>query len=108
TLNITLSQIDTLNASIARSTSLTETSAGLMDQRQVLIDRIAVIVPLREIPRDRGVVALMTTGGQILLDSRPAVFGFTQANAVTPGASVAGGTLSGLSLDGQPVSTDGS
>jgi len=102
-LNTTLVQIHKLNTAIARTTNHDETAASLMDQRQVLIDRIAEIVPVRQIPRDRGVVALMTTGGQVLLDSRAATFEFTQANAVTPGMTLSGGQLSGLSMNGQPV-----
>ena len=103
TLNVTLAQIYKLNSAIARTSDLTPGASALMDQRQVLIDRLADIVPLRQIPRDRGVVALMTTGGQILLDSKAAQIEFTQANAITPGMSAAGGQLSGLTINGQAV-----
>jgi len=107
TLNVTLQQINQLNGSIVRLSGRAGEINTLLDQRQVLIDRIAEIVPLRQIPRDRGALALTTTGGQVLLDSRPATLAFTPANAVTPGTSLAGGELSGLSIDGQVVDMTG-
>jgi len=106
TLNTTLAQVAKLNADIARNAGKTDMNP-LLDQRQQLIDRIAQIVPIRQIPRDRDVVALVTTGGQVLLDSRVATIEFTPANAVTPGMSLAGGQLSGLTIDGRAVTPGG-
>lgn len=103
TLNTNLQRIGGLNASISRLSAQGADINGLLDQRQLLIDAVSEIVPLREIQRDRNVVALMTTGGQVLLDSRAATFEFTPSNVVTPGMSLVGGQLSALSLDGRDI-----
>ncbi len=102
-LNTTLTQVHQLNGNIARLSGLEEDTSALMDQRRILIDNISEIVPLRILPRDRGGIALMTTGGQILLDSKPAEIGFTRANAITPGMTPGSGLLSGITINGQPV-----
>ncbi|WP_226780092.1 flagellar hook-associated protein FlgK [Oceaniglobus trochenteri] len=101
-LNTTLAEIRDLNAGIARHSGTGDANA-LKDQRQVLIDRISEVVPIRSIPRDRDAVALMTVGGQIILDGQAAEFGFTRANAVTPDMTLGAGQLSGLTLDGKPI-----
>ncbi|WP_108485445.1 flagellar hook-associated protein FlgK [Oceaniglobus ichthyenteri] len=102
-LNTTLVEVKQLNSSIARLSVMNDDASALHDQRQVLIDRIAELVPVRQIPRDNGAVALMTTGGQVMLDSFAATFEFSVSNAVTTGMSLAGGQLSGLSMNGQAI-----
>ncbi|MCF1710619.1 flagellar hook-associated protein FlgK [Tabrizicola sp. J26] len=102
-LNTTLSQIDDLNAQIVRLTSADRDASGLMDQRQRLVDSVAEIVPLREIQRDNGEIALVSTGGAVLLDGRPAVFGFVPAGTITADMSHSTGALSGLTLNGKAI-----
>ncbi|WP_102106685.1 flagellar hook-associated protein FlgK [Oceaniglobus roseus] len=102
-LNDALAEIARLNTSITRVQSNSTEANALMDQRQVLIDSISAMVPLRELPRARGAVALVTTGGQILLDGRAAEIGFTASNAITAGMTLGGGHLSGLTVSGRPV-----
>lgn len=104
-LNTSLHEVHQLNITIAARRA--EDTGALQDQRQLLIDRIAEIVPVRQIPRDRGGVALLSTGGQILLDSRPVVFGFTPVNAVTADMTLADGQLSPLSIDGRDIDIAG-
>jgi flagellar hook-associated protein 1 len=106
-LNETLSKVDTLNARILRQVTSDRDASALLDQRQQLIDRIAEIVPIREIARDNGEVALVTTGGAILLDGRPAVFGFVPVGIVTADMTIASGALSGLTMNGRPVTFGG-
>jgi flagellar hook-associated protein 1 FlgK len=103
TLKTTLEQIGSLNTLIGRQTPETAETNALKDQRQQLIDRISDIVPIRELPRERGTVALMTTGGQILLDNGVAKIEFTASNAVTPDMTVGGGQLSQLTINGNPI-----
>jgi flagellar hook-associated protein 1 FlgK len=74
-----------------------------MDQRQQLIDKIAEIVPLRQIDRETGRIALISTGGAVLLDGRPALFGFTPVGKITPDMTLESGALSGLTMNGKPV-----
>jgi flagellar hook-associated protein 1 len=72
------SEVDQVNAAMARVAEMNveirgHLSAGrdpsaLMDQRQQLVDQIAAVVPLREVQRDNGQIALFTTGGAVLVD----------------------------------------
>ncbi len=102
-LNETLMKVDILNARILRQVTADRDASALLDQRQQLIDRIAGIVPVREIARDNGEVALVTTGGAVLLDGRPAVFGFVPVGLVTADMTVDTGALSGLTMNGRAV-----
>ncbi|KAG1713731.1 Flagellar hook-associated protein 1 [Nymphon striatum] len=67
-LNLSLSQVEQLNKDITSARLSGIDPSGLMDQRQVVIDKIAEIVPIRELDRDNGQVALMTPSGETLLD----------------------------------------
>jgi flagellar hook-associated protein 1 FlgK len=106
-LNRGLEEVRDLNTRILRLASTSRDSSALADQRQRVIDSIAAIVPLREIQKDNGTVALYTTTGAALLDGRAAVVGFTRAPTITADMTLASGALSGLTLDGKPVRTDG-
>ena len=100
TLNDALQNIHELNSRIGVQASTGGDVAGLMDQRQSLIDQISPLVPMREIARENGRIALVTTNGTILLDDKPAKFEFTPTYTITPELSVAEGTLSGLTIVG--------
>lgn len=107
-LNDALGRIDRLNAEILAHRSSGRDAAALMDQRQQLVDRVAAIVPVREVARDRDQIALFTTGGAVLLEGNPATIGFTGVGVITADMSQASGALSGLTINGQPVaSADG-
>ncbi|MFN6951942.1 MAG: FlgK family flagellar hook-associated protein, partial [Albidovulum sp.] len=71
-LNDTLGSIDRLNAEILSATASGHDATALMDQRQILVDRVAEIVPVREVLRDRNQISLYTTGGAI--NGRPVRF----------------------------------
>lgn len=103
-LNIGLQRIEELNTRIAAAREGSDEMATLQDMRQAEIDAISEIVPIRLYERENGKVAIMTTGGQILLDGSAAVIGFTRATAVDPTATV-DGILSGLTVNGEPVAT---
>ena len=104
-LNDALQAVQKLNTSITAANARNSEISALQDQRQVLIDEISEMVPVRMVDRDHGTVALYTTGGAILLDGRAAEVGFDSANAVTPYMSVDDGSLSGLTINGYSVST---
>lgn len=106
-LNTTLGQVAQLNGDIGIGLANGRDVSALIDNRQRAIDSIASIVPLREVQRGNGAVALFTSGGAIILDGCPAEFGFTAAGVVVPEMSQASGALSGLSLDGRPIATSG-
>jgi flagellar hook-associated protein 1 FlgK len=104
-LNGALLQIQALNSQITSAQVQSGDALALLDQRQQIVDRIAVLVPVREVPRDNGQIALYTTGGAILLDGSAATIGFEAVNLVTPYMSQSGGTLSGLTLNDRPIRT---
>jgi flagellar hook-associated protein 1 len=106
-LNSALQGVETLNEQIARARATGSDPNAMIDQRQALIDDIATIVPLREMPRDDGRVLLYTRSGQMLLDRRAATFGFTPSPVITADMTLAGGTLNGLTLNGQPLTPAG-
>jgi flagellar hook-associated protein 1 len=106
-LNRGLREVRELNAQILRLGSASRDASGLVDQRQRVIDGIASIVPLRELPRDNGTVALYTTTGAALLDGRAATLSFARSPTITPDMTLASGALSELAIDGRPIRTEG-
>ena len=105
-LNDDLARVAQLNAGIVASHRNDQGRAGLEDQRQNLIDRIAGVVPVRELPRENGAVALVTEGGAVLLDGRAARLSFNPANAIDAEMTAGNGALSGLQINGVNIPTD--
>lgn len=106
-LNTALGRIAELNSRILASSSSGRDASALFDQRQQVVDSIASIIPVREVPRDNGQIALMTVGGAILLDGPAQQLGFNSIGMVLPGMTEATGALSGLTINGRPVATAG-
>ena len=106
-VNDALSQVADMNVKIRSEIAAGRDASTLMDQRQQLVDRISSVIPLREVPRDHGQIALVTTGGAMMLDGRPATLGFTPTPTITADMTVASGGLSGLMLNGKPIETGG-
>ncbi len=104
-LNDGLEKIAILNRDIHVQLSSGYDANALMDQRQQIIDGISQIVPLRQVPRDNGQIALFTPGGAILLDNKAAVIGFSPVGTIVPQMTQATSALSGLTINGQPVLT---
>ncbi|MDF2143058.1 flagellar hook-associated protein FlgK [Paenirhodobacter sp. CAU 1674] len=104
-LNASLKQVDELNAEILAERSAGHDATALMDQRQSLVDKISEIVPVRQVDRDRDQIALYTTGGAILLEGNPVEIGFSPVGVITADMTQASGALSGLTLNGKPVSS---
>lgn len=99
-LNRSLAQVSDLNKSIVKANARAQDTSSLEDQRQRLIDQISEIVPLKQLPRKLGAVALYATGGAVLLDSSALSLDFSPSNTVTADSTLANGQLSGLSVDG--------
>ena len=99
-LNTSLAQVRDLNTRVSAAINQGADTTALLDHRQSAIDRIAEIVPIREVGRDRGTVALFTEGGAILLDGTAAHVSFAAANVVLPHVTQDNGLLSGFALNG--------
>lgn len=106
-LNEKLQQIDTLNRDIMAAGSQHRETASLLDQRQALVDDVAKIVPVKELSRDLGAVALMTPDGVMLVDSHASEFQFDPRNSVTASMTIENGLLSGVRLNGSDVTLMG-
>ena len=104
-LNISLKQVEQLNADITRTRATGGDPASLMDARQIAIDRIGQIVPIREVPRPNEQVALMTPTGMLLLDGPAMQLEFTRTPTITGFMTLATGGVSGITRDGVPLST---
>ncbi|MEM9969828.1 MAG: flagellar hook-associated protein FlgK [Pseudomonadota bacterium] len=102
-LNDGLRQVADLNDLIQRARATDQDNPALEDQRQQVIDRIADIIPVRQITRDNGAVALYTTTGTLLVETEAAAFEFTATEPITADMTLASGALSGLTVDGDPV-----
>ncbi len=107
-LNSALQQVVDLNAKISQFQSSTRDASALIDTRQSVIDSIADLVPVKQIERPAGKVALYTEGGAVLVDNNAAVFGFTAAPELDVYKTLAGGGLSALTINGQTIATDAS
>ncbi|MEH6644380.1 flagellar hook-associated protein FlgK [Sulfitobacter sp.] len=103
TLNTALQQIEQLNKQIITTQARGGSTSGLADQRQAVLDTIGAIVPINVVPRDNSTIAIYTEGGAVLLDISAANIGFERQNTVTAYQTLDGGTLSGLTLNGQDL-----
>lgn len=107
TLGSSLDQVRDLNDRIGDATRRRQDTSGLLDQRQTIVDRISQIVPVQEMRRDDGAVALVTSTGAILLEGRAISIDFAKSNVIAPHMRLENGLLSGLALDGETVSAAG-
>lgn len=106
TLNLALQMIQDLNAEITGAQASGDVVAGLEDRRQILVDQIGEIVPVRVLQRQEGQIALYSTNGAVLIDGSAATIEFSPTNLVTPYMTLGAGTLSGLTVNGQAISAD--
>jgi flagellar hook-associated protein 1 len=107
-LNATLAQLQEINVEMRSFSGTGRDVSALLDERQRLVDTISAIVPVREVPRDRGQIALFTTGGSTLLEGSATVFGFTPTHTIMPEMTQALGGLSGITINGKQYDTAGS
>ncbi len=107
TLNTALREVRELNTQIRSFTGAGHDISALLDQRQQIVDRISHLVPIKELQRDHNQIALITTGGAVLLDGNESEFGFSTVNTIVPEMTIQSGGLSGLTLNGRPMATAG-
>lgn len=101
-LNAALEQVAALNKQIVSLSAQGKDTASLADARQTVIDGITDIVPIKEVPRENGRVALFTTGGAVLLDgTEPSIIAFESVPGITPEMSVLDGSLARLTMNGK-------
>lgn len=104
-LNASLQRVRELNIKITENLSKDQNAAALMDERQRVIDSISTIVPIQQLGRDHGQVALYTAGGVSLLDGKAAEITFTPTATITPDMQFGASVLSGITINGVPHDT---
>lgn len=102
-LNDALSNVRKLNLRITSTQASGGEVASLLDQRQGLVDQINEIVPVNQVDRDYGQIALYTDGGAILLDGQAARVGFSPTGIITPDMTIGNSALSGLDINGVAI-----
>lgn len=99
-LNRGLAQVAELNRRIGILEADGSDPSSLYDQRQAVISGISRIVPVQEVTRAAGAVALFTAEGAVLLDgATPTDLSFTAAGQVTADRTLGAG-LSPMSQNG--------
>ncbi len=107
-LNTGLERVQNLNYKIQEAQSRGQDPSALMDLRQQAVDDIATIVPLKQVDRDHGQIALYTPGGAILVDGKAANVSYDSVGVIVPEMTKASGALSGLVINQTEVRTSGS
>jgi flagellar hook-associated protein 1 len=96
-----ISKVEDLNKKISTLNSMNLDASALLDERQRQVDEISKLVPVREIPRENGKIALFTTKGLQLLDGRQSDISFQKVGAITDEMTVTSGDLFELTVDGR-------
>lgn len=103
-LNLNLQKISDLNSQIQRQTLTGGAPEALIDERQRLINQVAEVVSITEVPRENGRVMLIGQGGFILVDTGAETFGFVRTPLPEAHYSLASGDLSPVTLAGRNLS----
>ncbi|UOA28799.1 flagellar hook-associated protein FlgK [Pseudosulfitobacter sp. DSM 107133] len=105
TANDLLSQLQAINGQIAKSGGRARDNAALQDHRDLLVDQLSQMIPLRTVSRAHGAIAIYSTGGAVLLDGSAAEIGFEPTYSVAAGMEIDPGALSGLTINGKAIAT---
>lgn len=104
--NKLLLDVSELNIKIAQNNTTTNAKLGLEDQRQLLIDELSSIIPIKQVKEGNGKVSLRTAYGIPLLEGKkPITLSFTPNPAVTADMTLANGRLSSLKINGIAITT---
>lgn len=103
-LNAALERVATLNRQITAMDGQGQDPSSLIDARQAALDDIAGIVPIVEVARENGRIAIFTKGGATLLDGNtPAKIEFTHVGQISPDMNVGNGALNTVSIAGKAL-----
>lgn len=99
-VNAALKQVEDLNRRMSGINRTSGEAAALLDERQRALDTIAEYIPIQTVDRDAGTIDVLTVEGVYLVAGKAREIQFTPSNAFGPEQTLAGGNLSGLSVDG--------
>ncbi len=103
TVNSALQQIEAVNTAIRIRGAGSGDTAALEDERAKLIDKISELVPIRQIARPGGEIALYSQKGAALIDGAANTLEFTPTPVITHDMTLASTALSGISINGRPI-----
>jgi len=98
TVNQALQQIGSDNAQIEHLQAEGESTAALEDQRDQALDQVSKMMGVQSFVRPNGGMVVLTTTGQVLVDSTTAQLGFTPSGTMTAGTPVSAITLNGTDI----------
>lgn len=101
TVNDVLSQIEKLNKQIVSTKANGRGAATLLDQRDEAVATLSELIPVRTLERDNGSIALVSRGGQVLLDGKAVTLEFTPVQVTDAEMTFDSGALSGISIVGR-------
>lgn len=107
-LNSNLQQIVELNELIVSANVNRQDANALLDERQLLIDQVSELVPVREMAREHGAISLVSANGMMLIETSAVTFDFTRTNQIMPHMNVDNSLLEAVSFDGQKLDMNSS
>ncbi|MFN7180735.1 flagellar hook-associated protein FlgK [Hyphomonas sp.] len=99
-VNNALKKVEYLNKQLAGIDRTSGQAAALMDERQRVLDTISEYLPIQTVDRDSGTIDVLTKEGVYLVAGKAREIEFSASSAFGPGQTLAGGQLSGLTVDG--------
>tara|TARA_R110000787_G_scaffold4726_9_gene17916 strand:+ start:26279 stop:27727 length:1449 start_codon:yes stop_codon:yes gene_type:complete len=99
-VNSALKTIEQLNGKISGMDRTTGEAAALIDERGRVLDTISEYLPVKAVPRNYGMIDIVTPEGVFLLAGTARQVEFSPSSAFGPDQTIDNGALSGLSVDG--------
>lgn len=101
TVNAQLQNIAQYNAAITHAQAAGESTATLQDQRDQALDQVAKLIGVQDFVRPDGTMVVLTSSGQVLVDSTAHTLSYTAAGTVT-----AATPMSPLTVDNVDITQD--
>ncbi len=98
-LDTALKEVRDLNLRITESLSRSVDVSDLQLRRKTVVDEINALVPVNEIARENGKIALYSQAGHMLLDGPSADVSFSAVARVTPEMTIENGSISHLRIN---------
>lgn len=106
-LGTALKEVRDLNIRITENISRSVDISDLRLRRKTLVDGINALVPVNEIARDNGKIALYSQSGHMLLDGPAAEISFNPVARVGPDMAIENGAVSHLRINDVEVDANG-
>ena len=98
-VNASLLEVADLNEAISSVDRTTAQAAALFDERGRVLDRISEYMPIQTFERNSGAIDVLTNEGVFLVAGPARQIEYTPANVMGTDFTLAGGDLSGLTVD---------